>query len=330
MRNIFIVLSLFLLVFSVHAAENKTMAKPIKGRGMGAIKHQYKDPWIGEFRNDPKDSIEGLRFFQACERRRLNEDPVHTDYWILTQSGKVFKGSDIISALNDVVYVPENDDEAIMVATAVVQTSYEYCDVITGTEYDKGLVPGVLLEKTEPPQVVKNDGIYTVTLYASHYMMPRIFGRKPQSYYLYQYIVTLGAGKHMLASKQIGQVDMKDIALLEKIIVEHICQKDLFKDLASYRADVGLYGLIDPPDPGLCRLNREKLDKSWEDGFKSHRQDIVPLLKKVLKLSPDFVFDAQAIFAQTKDCPAVKDIEYYELSLSHILGDILWREGNRN
>jgi hypothetical protein len=196
--------SIILLFTFFYPFDNKIIAQPVDNNfknyrhNLEIIKGKYEDPWFSETTPGPYRSIEGLKFLQFIERKRLNEDPAITDIWIITCTGKIFRGGDIDLAIQEIKYFPQNEKEAVRLAVVIMEHKHRYCDIITGDEDNKAYIPAELMAKSKLPEVKKKEDSYEICLYASHYFTPRFFGKKPQIYELHRYKITILKYKYVL------------------------------------------------------------------------------------------------------------------------------------
>jgi hypothetical protein len=312
--------------FMVHTQNNSDDFAQYK-KQLKKIESKYKNPWIGKLSTHKIYNVDGLRFVQACEKSRLNEDPVYADIWIMTKTGKVFKGSDICVALKDIKYIPPHEKAALKVSEMILTHIYESPDLIIDDFFNKNEnIPEGFYEYIKPPHINADDNYYEVAFYISHPDPPYFMGSVvPLQWNLQLSTVVIQGYNYSVKEGPIIKTikNMKiQIRELEDILINHFVSQNMLIHMEKFLQKNEVYGLIDPPDPEIVESNRKDLEKAWISGFAHHRDDIVPLYTSLLNWNRDFVLDVEKIINTTGYHKNVNSIENYGNKIRKILDKI--------
>lgn len=131
---------------------------------------EYSNPIIAD--STPSPWIPGLKYYLVHDKdaKRIeagNEMLIEGEAcWIVTSTGKKFRGDEIVMALKEIGYSPSNETEAIFAAKriALMQEPHE------GRELDKKnsndyQIPKRVRRQVYSPKVAKKNGYYEVILF---------------------------------------------------------------------------------------------------------------------------------------------------------------------
>ncbi|HCL56659.1 MAG TPA: hypothetical protein DHW82_06580 [Spirochaetia bacterium] len=113
------IFSFFLFIFLSFRIEGAEVKELIKQ------KKNYDNPVIEIMNYDFLKKNNRVKVYSVFEKALLNEDPLIPDIWVVTDSEKVFRSSEIVSALNEISYVPGNEKEALEAAVFIVHMLYK-------------------------------------------------------------------------------------------------------------------------------------------------------------------------------------------------------------
>ncbi|MBN2441695.1 MAG: hypothetical protein JXJ04_10115 [Spirochaetales bacterium] len=292
---------------------------------MKKIRSKYRNPWTTELEWDTIYGIADLGAVQAGEKEDLNVDPVPFDVWIITRTGKIFPNHEILSALKEIQYFPADEKSAIPAARLILENLYSGINIVLQDFTTNMDIPKEFYNAIKLPAVIKTDGSYIITVFASHSFPPRTFGQAPVEWHLYTYTITIKQSDYKISVSDIlMRAENFDIIKkeLETIIINNIYTGKMIKSFEEYLNKLELFKLSDQDNTRITEEQKNELDKEWDRSFSLYRNDIETRYRKILKADPAFAVDTEKIIKIAEYYKEVTSIENWDSKIRLILDKI--------
>lgn len=279
------------------------------------FKSRYKHPVIEKITDDPY-KFPRLEYYSVFEEELLAEDPLIPDDWILTSKNNFYRDYDLDKALKEEKIKPSNEEEALQYAVSFIIGSQRGYYWISGdlAASDYIYIPKKYFNEEFFPKVTRDKDTYRISV-CFYYPEFRYSGH--MYFYhneLVRHEIFIDGYNYKFEDSVVITTELeKEELKLNNLIIEHITYKNLLNDLKKYNEKMKIYGRTDPPDKKLVNRKIEELRDLWEEGFRDHKEEIVPLFKKVISCNPDFVFDSDYICEKISRYQVAKDFGIFDI-----------------